>query len=114
MCATLTAQQWHRPTTPADVYRRAGGRRHRNALRRAAAWARRRVVAYRLLAGASQSEIARALGVHRATVCRDLAAIRTEWPLWEWGIFASSFTVTGAQLDALARMVEGLRSGGKR
>ncbi|HEY5387699.1 MAG TPA: hypothetical protein VIL79_07330 [Thermoleophilia bacterium] len=67
-------------TVPADVAaRRAGGRRRYHATRHLARELRRQQVVelwqvYGLEHGA-QAAIARALGVHRSTVCRDTAAI---------------------------------------
>ena len=62
---------------PADVaYRRAGGRRHYNAWRQFMAIMRRRKVGKMLLAGKKQVDIARALGVHRSTISRDVTWLR--------------------------------------
>ncbi len=58
-----------------EAYRRAGGRRHYNAVRQFRASFRRLTVASRLLAGLSQAAIARELGVHRSTINRDIAAM---------------------------------------
>jgi len=58
------------------VNRRASGRRHYNAWRQFMATARRHKVAELLLAGQTQSEIARSLGVHRSTISRDVAWLR--------------------------------------
>lgn len=65
---------------PFDVAcRRASGRRHYNSIRQCRRVLRRREVArlighYGMTHGA-QAQIARALGVHRSTICRDFAAI---------------------------------------
>jgi hypothetical protein len=72
----------------ADVaYRRASGRRHYNAVRRyRRAWRRAEVARLLNCKGALfrrglQTELARELGVSRATICRDLAyLLRLGWP----------------------------------
>ncbi len=66
---------WSEPTDPDTVARRAAGRRHYNSVRTLLATLRRHEVADLLLAGVSQSEIARRLGVHRSTICRDVLAL---------------------------------------
>lgn len=68
---------WSRRTTDTEAARRAGGRRRYNAERQAAARARLNKVAELYLAGVrNKAEIARRLGVHRSTVCRDFK----RWP----------------------------------
>jgi len=66
---------WSDRTDPDTVARRAAGRRHYNSVRTFRATLRRREVAALLVRGLSQAEIARVLGVHRSTVCRDVAAL---------------------------------------
>lgn len=68
----------HRPAD--EVHRRAGGRRAYNRLRQIRAAERRLRIAHRLIHAGGlhhglQANIARDLGVHRSTVCRDIAAI---------------------------------------
>lgn len=60
------------------VHRFIGGRRHYNAVRQFRASFRRRRVAELLLAEHSQADIARMLGVHRSTICRDVAYLFEE------------------------------------
>lgn len=78
----MRATNWGATTSNRAVALRAGGRRRYNAERQAARERRRRLLvrlcfrhgswafAYRLGA-----ELARHLGVSRATICRDLAAV---------------------------------------
>jgi len=74
---------WSNFTTDAVANRRAGGRRHYNAMRQAAALVRQAMVAKLMLAGGSQwglqSQIARALGVDRATISRDVKKAKAAW-----------------------------------
>jgi DNA invertase Pin-like site-specific DNA recombinase len=70
---------WSRPTSWAEVKRRAAGRYKYNAIRRVQAQLRRREV-LKLLGEigwtyGSQVRIARQLGVSEATISRDLAVI---------------------------------------
>jgi DNA-binding CsgD family transcriptional regulator len=66
---------WSAPTAWDIVCRRAGGRRHHNALRRLRA-ARRRAEVVKLLGEAyTTGEIAAQLGVSRWTVWRDVKAL---------------------------------------
>lgn len=74
----MQQMDWKRHTDLADVCRRASGRRHYNAVRQFQAKKRQRDVARLLNAGHSQSAIARALGVHRSTISRDIAALREQ------------------------------------
>ena len=67
---------WSDRTDPETVARRVAGRRHYNAVRTFRAALRRREVAALLLDGLSQSDIARQLGVHRSTICRDMVSLR--------------------------------------
>ena len=76
---------WGCPTDAQTAYRRAGGRRRYNAERARERERRRdRVAAIavelgpRFFARGAQAEIARRLGVHRSTVCRDLEEILAE------------------------------------
>jgi hypothetical protein len=70
---------WSQPTTWAEVTRRAAGRYKYNSLRRFQAQLRRREVLqllHRWGWGAGvQSQIARRLGVHKSTICRDLRVL---------------------------------------
>ena len=59
---------------PESIKRRAGGRRRYNAQRQRAQAVRRHTVAA-MLADDFQADIARALGVSRSTICRDVHAI---------------------------------------
>jgi hypothetical protein len=72
----MNPESWSIKTDPKDAARRAGGRRHYNSVRQCQANVRRTKVVellevYGFLRG-SQSAIAKELGVHRSTVCRDL------------------------------------------
>ena len=58
-----------------QICRRAGGRRAYNAQRKFVAAFRLRDVARLLHDGLHQAEIARRLGVHPSTVCRDVAKL---------------------------------------
>lgn len=69
---------WSSPVDDATAYKRAGGRRHYNSLRQLRAMARRKRVAELLVRDMSQAEMARRLGVHRSTICRDVA--------WLWRV----------------------------
>jgi IS30 family transposase len=70
----------HNRILPLDqVARRAGGRRHYNAVRRLRAVQRKVQVAQLYREGLSQHEIARRLGVHPSTISRDLAYLHTRW-----------------------------------
>jgi hypothetical protein len=66
-----------------DVARRAGGRRHYNAIRPLRATMRRQQVISLLRAHGwsygSQRRVAATLGVSSATVCRDIEALRAGW-----------------------------------
>jgi hypothetical protein len=70
---------WSAPTTPQEVYRRAGGRRRYNATRQLRAALRRRAVLKLLgefgLGYGTQQRIAARLGVSAATISRDFAWI---------------------------------------
>jgi hypothetical protein len=79
---------WNTPADFASVCRRAGGRRRYNAQRRAAAWRRRQKILtlveaadwYTRVVPGVLGELAERLGVSRATVCRDLQALRSaDW-----------------------------------
>jgi DNA-binding CsgD family transcriptional regulator len=71
----MTKRDWHRRTTPEQAARRAGGRRHYNQIRALQALVRGLEVARLAALGYRQAEIARQLGVHRSTVCRDVAKL---------------------------------------
>ncbi len=75
---------WAAYTTDTEMQRRAGGRRHYNAVRRFRAELRRRHLAAWLRADAGgwsgqQARAARALGVSEATISRDLARMQAVW-----------------------------------
>jgi hypothetical protein len=79
--------QWSQPTTADVAYRRAGGRRRRNAEQQLAkAMRRNRLLAMMydpqnplgFVERGWQTRAARTLGVDRATVCRDLDALLGE------------------------------------
>jgi len=63
------------PLTWEQICRRAGGRRAYNAQRRFAAAYRTKEVAELLRDGLHQAEVARRLGVSKATICRDVAKL---------------------------------------
>lgn len=76
---------WSHPTDWDTVCRRASGRRSYNAIRQIQALVRRRrlvdlLVSQRamLTAHGVQAKLARTLGVHRSTICRDIAALLAE------------------------------------
>jgi hypothetical protein len=75
----LSRAQWRQPTSWAEVKRRAVGRSQYNAVRRFRAQLRRREVLQLLhrwgWGPGVQSPIARHLGVHKSTICRDLRVI---------------------------------------
>jgi hypothetical protein len=77
------SNNWSAPTTRDEIGRRAGGRRHYNHWRQAVRDLRRLMVVgllarYPLRRRGTVRAIARALGVHPATVCRDLQALLRE------------------------------------
>jgi hypothetical protein len=84
MRATKKSAHWSDRAPWAEVCRRAGGRRAYNRVRRIRAAFRRREVARLLrVQGAlfergTQARLARQLGVSRATICRDIAALSRE------------------------------------
>jgi len=71
---------WGCGTNDSEANRRAGGRRHYNAVRQSLAIVRQAEVANLYWAGGfrwgGQSEIARKLGVDRATISRDVKLIK--------------------------------------
>lgn len=73
---------WSAPTTPDEVARRAGGRKHHNARRRWLAFRRRYLeVSRRLFTKGAlkrgyQARLASELGVSRATISRDVRYLR--------------------------------------
>jgi HTH domain len=74
---------WSAPTTPDEMARRAGGRKRYNTWRKSMAFYRRCEISRLLTAQGAfrrgyQTKLARQLGVSRATVCRDVAALRRE------------------------------------
>ena len=72
----MERSRWSEPTSHEDMVRRAGGRRHYNAVRQFNA-VRRRAQLLDVLERCdwSQARAARLLGVSPATISRDLAAI---------------------------------------
>ncbi len=85
----MSATNWNLAQPASAVARRAGGRRHYNAIRIARANLRRWDIGTLLreigFERGYQAELARRLGVSRSTICRDLGmafeAIRLEVPL---------------------------------
>lgn len=79
----MRAYDWSDSVNNAEASFRAGGRRHYNAVRQTLALVRQVQVAEMMLAGGSrwglQSEIARRLGVDRATISRDVRKARDAW-----------------------------------
>jgi hypothetical protein len=75
---------WTAPTTPEAAARRAGGRRRYNAQRQFVAKYRRAILSKllfakgRLFERGTQAQLARDLGVSRATICRDVKALLRE------------------------------------
>jgi hypothetical protein len=74
------SNNWSVPTTPDVVNRRAGGRRHYNRWRQTLALIRRTkvsrlLVRYPFLPRGTVTAIARQLGVHPSTICRDIKAL---------------------------------------
>lgn len=72
---------WTKKTDFDTVCKRAAGRRRYNAKRRAEAKARYKIVIEAIMPPGgckrgSQAQLARALGVHRSTICRDIARWR--------------------------------------
>ena len=72
---------WSAPTDFESVCRRAAGRRRYNAKRRAEARERYKIVVEAIMPTngrkrGSQAQLARALGVSRSTICRDVAKWR--------------------------------------
>ena len=73
----MSATNWTAETDSATVAKRAGGRRRYNAVRTAQAAMRKRqenlllAQEVRFMTWGWQSELARRLGVHRSTICRD-------------------------------------------
>ena len=72
---------WSKPTSPEEAYRRAGGRAKYNAKRFDAAFERRQQLLLMLRHKAPRRgdlvHLARSLGVSKATVCRDVALLRS-------------------------------------
>jgi DNA invertase Pin-like site-specific DNA recombinase len=75
----MSTTNWSVLVPDAVAHARAGGRRAHNARRQFLAARRRaevvRLIAVRGLEYGTQTEIARALGVHRSTICRDLREV---------------------------------------
>ncbi len=76
----MRATNWTVKTDRQTVAKRAGGRRHFNAWRRARAlWRLRQVIQHLGEVGfgrGNQAEIARRLGLHPSTICRDLKILK--------------------------------------
>jgi hypothetical protein len=79
--------KWSQTIDTDAANRRAGGRRHCNAVRRFIQTCRRAELAERLACKGAlfrcgiQTELARELGVSRATICRDMAYLLClSWP----------------------------------
>jgi hypothetical protein len=95
------------PTTPEEVARRAGGCRHYNCWRQAQALIRRSnesrlLREYPHFKRGTVSAIAKKLGVHRSTVCRDLKALRRlARPCRHCG----AFPIVGPDLDLIEATV---------
>jgi DNA invertase Pin-like site-specific DNA recombinase len=74
---------WGARVSDAEAYRRAGARRNFNERRQERARQRRAVVEQAWLTSGGrrgwQAAIARALHMHRATITRDLKAIKAAW-----------------------------------
>lgn len=86
---------WSASTTNEAAARRAGGRRHYNAWRKALAAHRRRKISRwlsvrgRMFERGIQTRLARRLGVSRATICRDMAyLLRLGWPCPRCGAYS--------------------------
>jgi hypothetical protein len=87
----MSARNWNRTATAAEAYRRAGGRRHYNGVRKARAWWRRRQIVdwlarnlfLRKRQRGFQTELACIFQVSKATISRDIkfiiAALRKQW-----------------------------------
>lgn len=87
----MSARNWNRTATAAEAYRRAGGRRHYNGVRKARAWWRRqqilewlaRELFLRKPQRGFQAELACIFRVSKATISRDIkvitAALRRQW-----------------------------------
>jgi hypothetical protein len=74
------SNNWSFPTSNSEAYRRAGGRRHYNHWRQTLALIRRTKVSrllrrYPLFQRGTVTGIARELGVHPSTICRDIKAL---------------------------------------
>jgi hypothetical protein len=83
----LMKTEWSQEIDTDAAYRRAGGRRHCNAVRRLIQAHRRfkvaRLFSYKgtLLRRGIQTELARELNVGRSTICRDIDyLLRLGWP----------------------------------
>ena len=81
----MRATNWTAPTSDAIAARRAGGRKRHNAERQAVRDRRRELLARIAIARGgwwfayrNGAELARTLGVSRATICRDLHALMRE------------------------------------
>jgi DNA-binding NarL/FixJ family response regulator len=69
--------EWQQPISPEHAMNRAAGRQRYNALRQRYVLMRAVQVCQRLAQGQSKQEIARALGVHRTTIVRNLQRLQT-------------------------------------
>ena len=86
----MRATSWKYPVSQSAASHRAGGRRRINAERKARAQKRREEIKELigdegiLLCGPTygrgrETILARHFGVHRSTICRDIATLRAEW-----------------------------------
>jgi hypothetical protein len=106
------SNNWSNPTTLDEVRKRAGGRRHYNAWRGHMRLVRRAKVSrllrkYGLFKRGTVRAIARDLGVHPATVCRDIQALlRQGQPCPHCGalpVFGPDRYLTDVEPDAAER-----------
>ena len=79
----MRSPNWGAPTSSDEAHKRAGGRRRYNSHRQFVAFVRRQMVValaweFGLARRGSRSRIARAIGVHRSTVSKDIKAILAE------------------------------------
>lgn len=111
----MYATNWWQPQTKDALNRRAGGRRRINAERKARAQKRRDEIKEilgdggMLLCGRTggrgkESKLAAYFGVHRATICRDIAALKAEWRRAHICSFCGS--VESVPLKALTRLAK--------
>jgi len=117
------ATAWSLPASTAIVARRAGGRQRINAVRRRAALERQRALlllaqtaGWPLAGRGGQARYARALGVSRSTVCRDVRAVLA-WtrqgphpcPLCGFGAWAAGDRTDPAAVGPTGALAERVR-----